>query len=53
MPKAQEEYIERIKKDCLEISNMTEQEAYLFAFRCWQLGYIKIKDIPYYLDKVK
>ena len=41
MPKEQYEYITNIQKDCLESTNMTEQEAWDFAFRCWQLGYMK------------
>ena len=41
MPKEQREYIEKIQKDCLESTNMTESEAYDFAFRCWQLDYVK------------
>ena len=40
MPKAQEEYIKKIQDDCIERTNMTEEEAYRFAFRCWQLGYM-------------
>ena len=43
MPKEQYEYIREIESDCLERTNMTEAEACNFAFRCWQLGYIKIK----------
>ena len=41
MPKDQQEYIDRIQKHCLESTNMTENEAYEFAFRCWQLDYDK------------
>lgn len=41
MPKEQYEYIEKIQRDCLERTNMTEEEAWNFAFRCWQLGYKK------------
>lgn len=41
MPKEQYEYIEQIQKDCIERTNMTEQEAWNFGFRCWQLGYLK------------
>jgi hypothetical protein len=41
MPKEQREYIEKIQKDCLESTNMTESEAWTFAFRCWQLDYVK------------
>lgn len=41
MSKEQQEYIEKIQKDCLERTNMTEEEAWNFAFRCWQLGYMK------------
>jgi len=39
MPKEQQEYIERIEKHVLEASNISKDEAYTFAFRCWQLGY--------------
>ena len=41
MPKDQYEYIKAIQDDCLECTNMTENEAWNFAFRCWQLGYKK------------
>lgn len=44
MPKEQREYIEKIQKDCLESTNMTESEAYSFAFRCWQMDYVKKSD---------
>lgn len=39
MPKEMQEYIEKIEQHCLEATNMTPDEAYSFAFRCWQLGY--------------
>lgn len=42
MPKEQAEYIEKIQNDCLERTNMTKEEAYTFAFRCWQLGYVRV-----------
>ena len=45
MPKAQQQYIENIQKDCLERTNMTKEEAWSFAFRCWQLGYIRKDEI--------
>ena len=41
MAREQREYIEAIEKDMLESTNMTEQEAIDFAFRCWQCGYVK------------
>lgn len=41
MPKEQYEYITAIQHDMLEITNMTEDEAWNFAFRCWQCGYVK------------
>ena len=44
MPKEQEEYIKSIQKDCMENTNMTESEAWNFAFRCWQLDYKKVKE---------
>ena len=40
----QKEYIEQIEKDMLERTNMTEQEAVDFAFRCWQCGYAKTSE---------
>lgn len=45
IPKEQQEYIEAIKKDCLGRTNMTEQEAWTFGFRCWQLGYAKKPEV--------
>lgn len=45
MPKEQREYIDKIKKDCLESTNMTESEAYSFAFRCWQNDYVKSREL--------
>lgn len=45
MNKEQREYIEKIEKDMLESTNMTEQEAIDFAFRCCQRGYGKVKEI--------
>lgn len=41
MSKEQYEYIKALQDDCLECTNMTENEAWNFAFRCWQLGYKK------------
>lgn len=38
MSKEQSEKIDRVKKEMLERTNMTENEAYDFAFRCWQCG---------------
>lgn len=46
MSKEQEEYIKKIQDDCLERTNMTEEEAYRFAFRCWQLNYSKTNKNP-------
>lgn len=43
MPKEQQEYIEKIQNHCLEATNMTENEAWHFAFRCWQLDYSRKK----------
>jgi hypothetical protein len=42
MPKEQSDYISKIKDECLEKTNMSEQEAWDFGLRCWQLGYGKI-----------
>lgn len=36
MPKEQFEFIEKIKNGILERTNMTDNEAYEFAFRIWQ-----------------
>lgn len=38
MPKEQRDKINRIKKEMLERTNMTENEAYLFAFNCYSCG---------------
>lgn len=46
MPKEQYEYIKRIQDDMLECTNMTENEAWDFAFRCWQCGYDKVSKEP-------
>ena len=45
MPKEQSEKINRIKNEMLRRTNMTENEAYNFAFRCWQcnLDFVKRK----------
>ena len=51
MPKEQREYIEKIQKDCLESTNMTESEAYSFAFRCWQMDYVKQSAEYKYLEE--
>lgn len=45
MPKEQYEYIKNIQDDCLERTNMTNDEAWHFAFRCWQLGYERKEDV--------
>jgi hypothetical protein len=45
MPKEQYDYIKAIQDDCLESTNMTENEAWDFAFRCWQLGYKREKEM--------
>ena len=45
MPKEQADYINDIQQYCLDATNMTEQEAYNFAFRCWQLGFVKKKHL--------
>ena len=43
MPQDQYDFITTIQKECLEATNMTENEAWSFGFRCWQLGYAKQK----------
>lgn len=50
MPKEQALAIAKIQKHCLDATNMTEEEAYTFAFRCWQLNYVRAdkKEIFYY-----
>lgn len=52
MPKEQYEYIKSIQDDCLKSTNMTEQEAWSFAFRCWQLGYAKIEPLAKYYEEI-
>lgn len=37
-PKEIQDKINRIKKEMLDKTNMTENEAYDFAFKCWQCG---------------
>ena len=39
-----EKIIEPIRKHMLRATNMTEEEAYDFAFRCWQCGYQNIDE---------
>lgn len=41
MPKEQADWIRDTQLYCLNATNMTEDEAYNFAFRCWQLGFEK------------
>src|SRR5574344_131338 len=41
MPEKQKCIIDKIQKDALKSTNMSDAEAYEFAFRCWQLRYIK------------
>lgn len=41
MPKEQADYIYNVQQYCLDATNMTEEEAYNFAFRCWQLDFEK------------
>lgn len=43
MPQEQYDFITTIQKECLETTNMTEDEAWTFGFRCWQLKYVKQK----------
>ena len=45
MPREQANYIHDVQLYCLNATNMTEQEAYNFAFHCWQLGFEKKKHI--------
>lgn len=37
MPKDQSDYINKLERYCKEATNMTDNEVYHFAFRCWQL----------------
>ena len=46
MPKEQFEHIKIIQKYMLESTNMTEDEAWDFAFRCWQCGFKREPSIP-------
>lgn len=39
MPKEQYEYIKSIQDFMLDATNMKENEAWSFAFRCWQIGF--------------
>ena len=41
MPKAQFEFVTQVKNDMLKNTNMNEDEAWDFGFRCWQCGYAK------------
>lgn len=41
MPEEEAAIISVISKYALDVTNMTKQEADEFAFRCWQLGYVK------------
>ena len=43
MPKAQYEFVTKVKNDMLINTNMTEDEAWDFGFRCWQMGYAKVE----------
>lgn len=43
MPKAQFEFVQKVKTDMLKNTNMTEDEAWDFGFRCWQMGYVKVE----------
>ena len=44
MSKVQYEFVQRVKNDMLINTNMNEDEAWDFGFRCWQNGYAKIDD---------
>lgn len=46
-----EKVIKEIQDYMLAASNMTEQEAYSFAFRCWQFNFRKIQDGAVVLTK--
>ena len=39
MPEELETYLNAIQKFALNRTNMTEEEAWSFAFRCWQLNF--------------
>ena len=43
MPKAQYEFVTKVKNDMLTNTNMTEDEAWNFGFRCWQMGYANVE----------
>ena len=42
MPKEQYEFVTKVKNDMLINTNMNEDEAWNFGFRCWQMGYAKV-----------
>lgn len=44
-PKEIQDKIDRIQKEMLDRTNMTENEAYDFAFKCWQCGLDFTKDL--------
>ena len=46
MPKEEELVIKEIQQYCLEATNMTESEAYEFAFRCKQLRFRSDAMVP-------
>jgi hypothetical protein len=43
MPKEQYEFVTKVKNDMLINTNMNEEEAWDFGFRCWQMGYAKVE----------
>lgn len=45
MPNEQKEVMDKIIAHVLDATNATEQEAYEFALRCWQLNYARVKDV--------
>ena len=53
MPKEQSERIAEIERFVLDATNMTKEEAYNFAFRCWQLDFVRVKDLEKLTEKLK
>ena len=52
-PKEIQDKIDRIKKEMLDRTNMTENEAYDFAFKCWQCGLDFTNHLESLLDKTE
>ena len=53
MPKEQSEKIAEIERFVLDATNMTKEEAYNFAFRCWQLNFVREKELELICKQLK